>query len=214
MTIAAGNTRSEPAMGSDPTRRIFLGESDTADVLGRATALTNFNTVKPIGVPILRALFLVGTYVPQLTVKLRRLSFIHFARWTFFKRIPQNGEPQRSERLRYRYLLFETNYNGSFDDYIDSFSYIVAGYMRGIWGTSFGFPGPVPPQPFKEYILKNELPLAHYYVAYPDASTTMVQSAQRVRRRSDTFTAETADLAPEDFAAAYRRFVRANQRDL
>ncbi len=181
---------------------------------GRAEALTVITPIRPWGSILPRLTFLLAKVLNSPNGRLPRLSFIHFARWTFVKKIAENGEPQRPEHLRYRYLLFETNYNGSFDDYIDSFSYIVAGYMRGIWGTSFGFPGPVPPEPFKAYIRKNALRLAHYYAAYPEASTTMVQSAQRIRRRCDTFTAETADLAPEDFAAAYRRFLRANQRDL
>ena len=39
--------------------------------------------------------------------------------------------------------------------------------MKGIWGTSYGFPGPIPVEPFKDYIRANEYVANHYYNAYP-----------------------------------------------
>ena len=49
--------------------------------------------------------------------------------------------------------------------------------MWGFWGSSFGFPGALPPGPFKEYIRANELDANHYYSAYPEATATMVLAA-------------------------------------
>ncbi len=51
--------------------RVVLGEAEDANILGRASALTSINTIKPYGVPILRALFVVWSHVPPLTAKLR-----------------------------------------------------------------------------------------------------------------------------------------------
>ena len=49
--------------------------------------------------------------------------------------------------------------------------------MKVFWGTSYGFPQPLPTGPFKEYIKENELEASHFYSAYPQATTTMVLAA-------------------------------------
>jgi hypothetical protein len=181
---------------------------------GRAKAMTVFTPIRPGMVLLSRLVSLWNRNVPAMGRPLRKLSFIHFAWWGFVHAIPYNGLPQRPENLRYTYLFFETNYNGEFDDYIDAFSYVIPIQMWLAWGSAFGFPGPRPVTRFKRYIRYNEFPVDHYYVAYPEASATMVQSALRLDRRIETFRQETVDLDPAQFAAAYRRFVRDNQRDL
>jgi hypothetical protein len=181
-------------------RRVVLGESESADILGRASALTNFNTVKPIGVPILRALFLLGTYVPPLTVKLRKLSFIHYARWTLVDRL-------RDEDLRHTHLFFESNFNGTWSQYIDAFSYVVPRELGAIWRWCFGFPGPVPAEDFKEVIAAHEYPASHYYSAYPEASTTMILGALEVKPRLDRLRRAARELGADQFDAAWREFL-------
>ena len=53
--------------------------------------------------------------------------------------------------------------------------------MKAIWGTSFGFPGPLPVEPFKRYIRHNEFVANHYCSAYPGATTTEIVSAARIQ---------------------------------
>ena len=49
--------------------------------------------------------------------------------------------------------------------------------MTAFWGSSYGFPKPLPTAPFKEYIKDNEIEACHYYSAYPEATITMVQAS-------------------------------------
>ena len=86
--------------------------------------------------------------------------------------------------------------------------------MKGIWGTSYGFPGPIPVEPFKDYIRKNEYVANHYWSAYPAATTTEIVSAQRVARALDDFRRDASNLDPDAFAAAYRALLTDVQRDL
>jgi hypothetical protein len=179
--------------------------------LGRAAALTVMSTVKPRSVPLLRALFLVGTHVPLLLATLRRLSFIHFARWTIVRELPAGGEPQR---LRNVHLFFESNFNGTWSQYIDAFSYVVPKHISAIWRSSHGFPGPLPAGPFKDYIASHEYVAEHYYSAYPDASTTMIVDALHVRQQLDDLRRRAGRMTPEQFDAAWRKFLVTNQRRL
>ena len=182
-----------------------------ANVEGRATAITVVTPVRRGGRLWLALVFWVGRNVTATLKKLQQLSFIHYARWAVIRRFPDGG---RGERLNYTYLFFESNFNGTWDQYIDAFSEVVPERMRAIWGTSFGFPGPIPVEPFKDYIRRNEFVANHYWSAYPEATTTEIISAQRVAEALDRFRRRAAQLEPAAFQSAYESFLADVQGDL
>jgi hypothetical protein len=182
---------------------------------GRATAITVMTPIKPGGTSLERLVLFLADHVKMLNEALDELAFIHYARWTIITGLPYNGAPQEREKLHYDYLLFETNFNGTWDDYIEAFSEVLPERMNAIWGTSFGFPGPQPAGPFKAYIHRNDLPIAHYYAAYPDGTTKTVRSALAVARRLAEFREEAAHLTdPEEFRRWYDAFLTDIQHDL
>ena len=175
---------------------------------GRATALTTLTPMPRFWAPPLKLVLRIKSWLgPDKT--LRRLSFIHAAYWVMIDRFP--GEKHRG---RYRHLLFVSNFNGSWFDYIDVFSAVVPQKMALIWGASYGFPGATPPRPFTRYIRANDRPLAHYYSAYPGATTTEIASALRVQEGFEAKVADAAALGPVELAAAWRGFLVDVQRDL
>ena len=117
---------------------------------------------------------------------LRDLRFIHYAHWAVVKRIA--GKDGAPERLRYKYLLFEVNFDGLMEQYVDGLTRLPLkkglDTFRWIWGSSFGFPGSLPMPGFKRYIERNAYRPDYYWSAYPDATTTMVHSACVLRSRS------------------------------
>jgi hypothetical protein len=182
-----------------------------ANIEGQATAITVLTPVKRWGPPVLSLVFWAGRNITATLKKLEALSFIHYARWAVIKRFPDGAG---GERLNYTYLLFESNFNGTWDQYIDAFSEIVAFRMRAIWGSSFGFPGPLPVERFKGYIRSNEFVANHYYSAYPGATTTEIISAARVEKALADLASSSRALDPDAFGAAYRSFLTEVQRDL
>ena len=123
------------------------------------------------------------------------------------------GRELGGERLNHPYLLFESNFNGAWEQYIDAFSEVVAFRMKAIWGTSFGFPGPLPVEPFKAYIRHNEFVANHYFSAYPGATTSEIVSAARVEAALEEFRS-SAGLDAEAFGVAYDAFLTRVQGDL
>ena len=177
--------------------------------LGRASALTVISTAKRRGVLPLRLLFFVGRLVPALLNTLKQLSFIHFARWTLMKKLPDREQP-----FKHAQLFFESNFNGTWNQYIDAFSYVVPKHIAAIWWSAYGFPGPLPAEPFKDYIASHEYPAAHYYSAYPEASVTMILGALEVRRDLDKLRRKAKSMSPEAFDEAYRAFLTDHQHHL
>ncbi|MDA0182201.1 hypothetical protein OJ997_17985 [Solirubrobacter phytolaccae] len=180
---------------------------DPGDVpLPRAIPMTVFSQLRPWRT-WLQEWFLRFSRLSA-SAGIRELSFIHFVRFAIVRRLPDG------RRLRHPILLFESNYNGSFENYIDTFSESVPKHMKLFWGTSYGFPGPLPCTPFKRYIDANEFKIDHYYRAYPDASVTMIVSALALDEPHERFYRHAEQLTPDEFRRAYDAFLTDHQGQL
>lgn len=177
------------------------------NVAGYAIAITVFSTCKWWARLWLPIVFTFARLFPRSRSTLAELSFIHFARWTLVRKLPQNGPPQAKQRLNYAHLFFESNFNGGWEEYIDAFSHILTAGMTKFWGSSYGFPKPLPTAPFKAYIRANELDVCHFYSAYPEATTTMVLQALELDERLAAFKRRAGALEGEAFEAEWRNFL-------
>ena len=165
---------------------------------------------------IVRAFFLLLGTFKFLGKDLVGLSFIHFARWVVIKRhkFPHVDSRQPKEDLRYDYLLFFSNFNGTWNQYIDAFSAVLSQGLNAIWHWSEKFPGSVPVTPFKQYISRCQFDTDYYYTAYPSATTNDVKAAHRVQAALNDLARESADASPDEFARSYLKFLVAVQCDL
>jgi hypothetical protein len=190
-----------------------------ANVSGKAYAITNTTPMAPWKTNFLRLVFFViGRFgVPKKDQQnLANLSFIHFARWVI---IPRNGFPrldpsQPEESLHYDYLLFCSNFNGSWEQYIDAFSEVIPGGMNNIWRWSTKYPGSRPITPFLSYIAQNQYDNDYYYTATPGATTSDIRHAIDLQARLQAFIAASAGLGPDAFEHAFYAFVTSVQGSL
>jgi hypothetical protein len=86
--------------------------------------------------------------------------------------------------------------------------------MKLFWGSSYGFPNPLPTGRFKDYIRRHEIVASHFYSAYPDATTTIVLSSLELDAKLRDFRARTRSMDPEAFARAWQAFLTDAQRCL
>ena len=126
--------------------------------------------------------------------ELTRLAFIHFAHWSLVDRIPQNSAEGRP--LPHAYLLFETNFNRGWREYVEAFCLVIPRAMWLNWAGAYGFPRPRPVGPFLDYVEHRFTPTAHFFCAYPEASTRMVISALEARQKFNYFAGEA--VGPPD----------------
>jgi hypothetical protein len=146
---------------------------------------------------------------------LRNLSFIHFARWTI---IPKHGFPNfpgqsTRESLRFDYLLFESNFNGSWNEYVDAFNSVLAFKLNLVWYWSENYPGSVPLSPFKNYIEHNQKYNDYYYMAHPGSTVTDVKNALEVSKNFESLL-EATNANDSDFEQAYKQFLNKVQNKL
>jgi hypothetical protein len=144
---------------------------------------------------------------------LRTLSLIHYARWVVLRphQFPHLSDDQPKERLKYSYMLFFSNFNGSWTQYVDSFHMAIPGGLNLIWNKNIRYPKSVPLQPFHRYIVFNQIWTDHYYNAYPLASSNDIKSAMALRSALLEFSGSIEKLSDAEFYKAYKRFLFENQ---
>jgi hypothetical protein len=186
------------------------------NITGKTYALTAVTPMKPWKTIFLRIFIWCLSHFKALNNDLIQLSFIHFARWVIITKdqFPYLGGSQEREQLEYDYVLFFSNFNGTWNQYIDAFSSVLAIGLNLFWHWSDKYPGAVPITPFKNYIQRVQFETDHYYSAYPHAATNDVKAAHRVQAAVDAFAQESSGLTAEQFSKAYLQFVLRVQCDL
>jgi hypothetical protein len=175
--------------------------SKPGNTIGRLTGLTLFTPVRPQWLPVAKSAFWLGKWVPMAQKHILQFEFIHFVRWTHVDKLPDG------QKLKYTHLFFESNFDGPWQHYIDAFAYCIPNDIRLVWGRGINFPAPPPAEPLKAWIARNSMEGGTYYCAYPEASTRMVKGALEVSSRLDALRAGAASMTPEQFEAAYSRFL-------
>lgn len=180
-----------------------------SNINGKVYAMNAITPMRRWKTWILRLAFFVLWHVKSLQKDLIDLSFIEFARWVVVRRgsFPNLEGGQLKEDLEYDYLLFFSNFNGTWNQYIDAFSAVLSGGLNLIWRWSEKFPGSVPVTLFKEYIARVQFDTDYYYTSYPQATANDVKSAHIVQSSFDNLALKAEQQSPQQFADAYLRFV-------
>jgi hypothetical protein len=180
-----------------------------SNINGKVYAMNVITPMRPWKTPFLRLIFFILGHVKALQQDLINLSFIEFARWVIIPRhsFPRPGEQNPREDLQYDYLLFFSNFNGTWNQYIDAFSAVLSDGLNKIWRWSEKFPGSVPVTPFKEYIARVQFDTDYYYTAYPSATANDLKAAHIVQAAFNSLESRATSCTPEQFADEYLRFV-------
>ncbi len=189
-----------------------------SNIAGKAYAMNLLTPIKPLVVPINKLIFwLVGTPIFRSKLDgLLTLSLIHYARWVIVRGrdFPQLEPSQPQEDLRYGYMFFFSNFNGSWEQYVDSFASAIPSGLNLLWFRNIGWPTAVPEQPFHRYVNDSQIWTDYYYNAYPMASSNDVKSAKRVKAGLCELVAKTAGVSAEEFARQYNALLKGLQHDL
>jgi hypothetical protein len=103
------------------------------------------------------------------------IATIHFARWV----VIDGG----------RRLLFLSNYDGSWENYLDDFIDRASTGLTAIWSNTVGFPrsyflafgGATDELRFKTIVRRSQVPSLAWYSAYPDLSVQNIRANAAIR---------------------------------
>jgi len=181
------------------------------NVAGKAYGMNVVTPIRPWKTWLHRLIFRASRALPATLSGLLGLSLIHFARWVIIKRDrwPQLGQPP--QKLGNDYMLFCSNFNGTWDQYIDAFADGIPNGLDLFWYTSSKYPNSIPITPFKNYIRANQIDTNYYYNATPGSGQRDIKLALKLARDLEAVNPDLDDAALAD---AYARVLRAAQAGL
>jgi len=157
----------EPLAPGDEVPSILRGGTPPAfreDVVTQ-NQLTLLTVVQPQSVNRVKAVMAaIDAYAKRLAPpgSLIGISTIHFVRWL----VIDDG----------RRLMMLSDYDGSWESYIDEFAEMILSGLDAIWETSFGFPpdGAQDLPALKRFLRSHQVPSEVFFSAYPDATVLNV----------------------------------------
>jgi hypothetical protein len=189
-----------------------------SNIAGKAYAMSLLTPIRRPQV-LLNKLIFWAVGQPGLKFSLRgllTLSMIHYARWVILSDadFPRLTQSQPREKLRYSYMTFFSNFNGSWEQYVDSFAAAIPSGLNLLWFKNVGWPNAIPEQPFHRYVESNQIWTDYYYSTYPMAASNDVKAAQRVKQRVCELARSTENATPEAFLVQYHQMLKTLQGDL
>jgi hypothetical protein len=109
----------------------------------------------------------------------QRMGLVHAMRWSVVRPFAKGGDGNE----RRAHLLFETNFSGGWDEYIEGFARSVPTGMHALFRMTDGYPGLRDnPRAFVDFVRLHDYAADFYYAAYETASALGVQRALLRRR--------------------------------
>ena len=152
-----------------------------------------------------KLVFMAARGLPSQLAGLLGLSLIHFARWVIVKpgEWPDLGQGKQ-KNLQNDYMIFCSNFNGTWDQYIDAFSDGIPAGLNMFWLTATKYPQSIPVTTFKDYITFNQVSTAYYYNATPGSAQRDVKCAMQVKQALADLATAYKTQSPEAFAVSYK----------
>jgi hypothetical protein len=187
-----------------------------SNIAGKAYAMNVITPMRWYMAWINKLIFWIALKKPSTLKGLITLSLIHYARWVIIgkKQFPHLDPGQPEEDLHYSYMLFFSNFNGSWDQYVDSFTFAIPSGLDLFWKWNIRYPRSVALTPFHKYIQYNQIESTHYYNAYPLAASNDIKAAKKVKQALIEFDESFSDMPPEKFISGYHALLRDLQNDL
>jgi hypothetical protein len=188
-----------------------------SNIAGKAYAINVITPIRWWTAWLNKLFFWFALKNPKTLKGLLTLSLIHYARWVIVGRneFPVLSPDQPKENLRYSYMLFFSNFNGSWEQYIDSFTFAIPDGLDLFWKWNIRYPKSVPLTPFHDYIRYNQIQTDHYYNAYPMASANDVKSAKKLRLALIDFDARLDEQTGDEvFQKSFHKLLRDLQHDM
>ena len=188
-----------------------------SNIAGKAYAINVITPIRWWTTWLNKLIFWAAIKIPKTLNGLLTLSLIHYARWVIVGRneFPVLSPDQPKENLRYSYMLFFSNFNGSWEQYVDSFTFAIPSGLDMFWKWNIRYPKSVPLTPFHDYIRYNQIQTDHYYNAYPMAAANDIKSAKKLRLALIDFDARLDPEANDDvFQKNFHKLLRDLQHDM
>jgi hypothetical protein len=168
--------------------------------VGRVTELTLLTPIKQGFVPgtqppiryadAIRGVLAAVDKVPRPN-GLDRIGTIHFARWVVI------DDEQK--------LLFTSNFDGTWEQYLRDFNVLFANYLDMIWSNCVGYPGAANYYEFCDWVRAHQVETQLFFAAVPDITVKDVKYLKQLKTLFDGFQKSVQGLERSEWPDAIRK---------
>ncbi len=130
----------------------------------------------------------------------------HLCRLAVMDDVIYVGMPSCEEHLKFKYLVWESNFDGDLDTYLTGLARTVPVQIDAIWSHCVGYPGTSDVAKFIEYVKKCQITTTFYFAAVNDKTVTESLRALQTQRSVANFIASHQGLAAADLQQQFLSF--------
>jgi len=135
-----------------------------------------------------------------------KVSSTHLARLVVLDDVVYVGMPAVEDHLKSHYLVFESNFDGDLDAYLERLAKEAAHEVNEVWKHCEGFPGTKDLDAFKKYMKKCQVPTTFFFAAVNNKTVGETLKALQVKNAFAAFVDENQGKSPEELQKAFARF--------
>ena len=135
-----------------------------------------------------------------------KLISTHMARLSVIDDVAYLGTPVREEHLKSRYLMFESNFDGDLDTYLEQMAIVIPGETDAIWKHCFRYPGTKDVAPFIAYMKQCQIKTDFFYADVSDRTVEQTLRALALQKAVARFIEEHQGVPPAEVQQAFAEF--------
>ncbi len=136
-----------------------------------------------------------------------KVSSTHLARLVVMDDVVFVGTPAREEHLQSKYLVFETNFDGDLDTYLQRMAREAPDEVHAVWQHCVGYPGVKDPAAFAAYMKKCQIETTYFFADVNNKTVQQTLRALKLQSGVARFIGANQGKSPSEIQAAFRQFL-------
>lgn len=136
-----------------------------------------------------------------------KVSSTHFTRLVVMDDVVYVGMPACEEHLQSRYLVFESNFDGDLDTYLERMAVEIPETVDAVWKHCVGFPGVADLAAFKTYMKKCQVETTFFFADVNDKTVQQTLRALQTQSAVAAFIVKYQGAPPNVLQAAFAHFI-------
>jgi hypothetical protein len=132
--------------------------------------------------------------------------YTHLTRLVVMDDVIYVGMPSCEEHLKFKYLVWEANFDGDLDRYLVALAQTVPDQINAIWSHCVGYPGTANLDKFLTYMKSCQLETTFYFAAVNDKSLTQTLTALQTQRAVADFIARHRGIPAPELQREFLKF--------
>lgn len=138
-----------------------------------------------------------------------KISSTHMARLVVMDDVVYFGMPSCEEHLKAQYLVFESNFDGDLDTYLERMAREAAEEVDAVWQHCDGYPGLNDVSAFIAYMKRCQVKTTFYFADVNNRTVQQTLRALQVQSAVVTFIEKNQGKPPTELQRAFVRFLEA-----